>query len=164
MIPRTILAAVVPLVLAVAVARGVGTGEDPWVKVSEVDVGLSSVGPVVFLKAKGRAMPIFVDPVVAASIQSALGGPKPARPLSHDLMQTILLAYEAKVTKASITLKDDVFYAELRIAHGGKETTFDSRSSDAIALAVRFDAPIFVREDQLSEAGRFLPDGEERML
>lgn len=149
---------VVGLVLALA------KGDNEWVEVSGVEVGLSEAGPVVFLKARGRAVPIFVDPVVAASIQSALGGPKPARPLSHDLMETILLAYGAKVTGSSITLKDDVFYAELRITRDGKEVTFDSRSSDAIALSVRFGAPIFVREDQLETSGKPLPGTGERML
>ena len=163
MIKRALLAVCVS-VAAAGLALAVAKKDDGWIEVSGIEVGLSEAGPVVFLKARGRAMPIFVDPVVAASIQSALGGPKPARPLSHDLMETILLAYGAKVTRASITLKEDVFYAELRIVRDGKEATFDSRSSDAIALSIRFGAPILVREDQLEETGKLLPGAGERML
>lgn len=134
------------------------------VKVSSVDVGLAPGGPVILLKARGRAIPIFVDPVVAKSVLNALHSEKPPRPLTHDLMQTVLEAYGAKVTRVSITLKGDTFYGELTIAREGKEISFDSRSSDAIALAVRFGAPIFVGEELLESAGQRLPGAEEREL
>lgn len=138
--------------------------EPAAVRISSVDVGLGPTGPVVLLKARGRAIPVFVDPVVAESINAALGGTKPPRPLTHDLMQSILDSLDARVTKISITLKDSTFYADLTLAVNGKEKVFDSRSSDAIALAVRFKAPIFVGEDLLESAGTRFPDSDEQAL
>jgi len=134
------------------------------VQIASVDVVQSPVGPVVLLKARGRAVPIFVDPIVAESIGAALGGKKPPRPLTHDLMSTVLESLDAKITKASITLKGATYYADLRISANGKERTYDSRSSDAIALALRFGAPIFVSEDLLQSAGKSLPDSEQQAL
>lgn len=138
--------------------------ESASVRISSVDVMLSPAGPVVLLKAKSRAIPIFVDPVVAESINAALGGKPPPRPLTHDLMRTVLESFDAKITSASITLKGAVFYADLRISVNGKEKTFDSRSSDAIALALRFHAPIFVSEELFESAGKPLPDADQQEL
>ncbi|MGH7897032.1 MAG: bifunctional nuclease family protein, partial [Candidatus Binatia bacterium] len=116
----------------------------------------------VLLKAKGRAVPIFVDPVVAESIDAELGGKKPPRPLTHDLMRTVLESLDAKVTKVSITLKGATYYADLTLSIKGKEKIFDGRSSDGIALALRFGAPIFVSEKLLQSAGKVMPDeGQE---
>jgi hypothetical protein len=139
-------------------------GEPPRVKISSIDVGMSAAGPVVLLKARGRGIPVFVDPIVAESINEALGGKKPPRPLTHDLMREILHSLDAKVTKVWITLKGDTYYADLTLFVDGHEKVFDSRSSDAIALAVRFEAPIFVGEDLLQSAGKPLPGGDQREL
>ena len=76
------------------------------VKIAEVKVRMSDHGPVVLLQAEGRTIPIFVDLTVALSIQSALSGEKLPRPMTHDLMHTILDAYGGKVTQTVITLKN----------------------------------------------------------
>jgi uncharacterized protein len=154
------IACLVPLIAAPWLLAA----EPATVRISSVEVILSPIGPVVLLKAKGRAVPIFVDPVVAESIEAELGGKKPPRPLTHDLMRTILESLDAKITKASITLKGATFIADLRVKVNGKERVFDSRSSDAIALALRFGAPIFVGEDLLQSAGKPLPDSEGQAL
>ena len=121
------------------------------VQVEDVRVLMSEMGPVVLLKADNRVVPIFVDPTVAGSIDGVLRGKKSERPLSHDLMHTILQEYGGRVTKVKITLKGKIFYGELEIAVNGDRKVFDSRSSDAIALAIHFDAPIFVEKDLLDQ-------------
>jgi len=124
------------------------------VKITEVQVRLSDHGTVVLLLAEGRAIPIFVDLTVGLSIQGALNGEKLSRPLTHDLMHTILDAYGGKVVRTVITLKGGTYYGALTVAMQDQVKTFDSRSSDSIALAVHFKAPILVGRDLLESAGR----------
>jgi len=126
------------------------------VTISEVQVRISDHGAVVLLLAEGKAIPIFVDLTVALSIQGALNGEKLSRPLSHDLMHTILEAYGGKVLRAVITLKGGTYYGALTVVVQDQVKTFDSRSSDSIALAVHFKAPILVGRDLLESAGRVL--------
>ncbi len=134
------------------------------VRIADVDVRLSDHGPVVLLKAEGKFIPIFVDATVAGSIAAALTGQRTTRPLSHDLMHTILDALGAKVTQTVITLKDGVYYAALSVVTEGATKVFDSRSSDSIALAVHFKAPIFVPRELLESAGRALQEPKAETL
>ena len=134
------------------------------VQIRDVEVRLSDHGPVVLLMAEQRAIPIFVDPTVAGSIQSALTGQQLRRPLSHDLMHSILDAFGGKVTQVIITLKDGVYYGALSVAVKDTVKVFDSRSSDAIALAVHFKAPILVGRELLESAGKLLPDSKGMTL
>ncbi len=134
---------------------GLSNPSDP-VTITDVQVRFSDHGPVVLLQAEGKAIPIFVDLTVALSIQGALNGEKLSRPLSHDLMHTILDAYGGKVLRTVITLKDGTYYGALTIAVQDQVKTFDSRSSDSIALAIHFKAPIIVGRDVLNSAGRVL--------
>jgi bifunctional DNase/RNase len=128
---------------------------DPgMVVIEQVEAGLTPFGPVVLLRARNRAIPIFVDPTVAESIQGALSGGKPPRPLSHDLMHSILHAFEGRVSRAVITLKGSTYYADLTVMVRDATRVFDSRSSDAIALAIHFRAPILVSEALLESAGQ----------
>jgi bifunctional DNase/RNase len=124
------------------------------VTITEVKVRMSEHGPVVLLQAEGRVIPIFVDVTVALSIQGALSGEKLPRPMSHDLMHTILAAYGGKVVRTVITLKGGTYYGALTVAMQDQMKTFDSRSSDSIALAVHFNAPIVVGRDLLESAGK----------
>jgi len=123
------------------------------VTISDVKVRISDHGPVVLLQAEGKTIPIFVDLTVAVSIQGALNGEQLNRPLSHDLMHTILKTFGAKVTQSVITLKGGTYYGALSVAFGGDVKVFDSRSSDSIALAIHFKAPIIVGRDLLDSAG-----------
>lgn len=141
-------------------------GEEPvrshsdLVKIAEVTVRMSDHGPVVLLQAEGRTIPIFVDLTVALSIQGALSGEKLPRPMSHDLMHTILNAYGGKVTQTVITLKSGTYYGALTVALKDQVKVFDSRSSDSIALAVHFKAPILVGRDLLESVGK-VPEKEK---
>ncbi|MEK6619059.1 MAG: bifunctional nuclease family protein [Nitrospirota bacterium] len=134
------------------------------VEIKNVEVRLSDHGPVVLLKAENRILPIFVDPTVAGSIQGALTGQKLRRPLSHDLMRAILETFGGKVTQTVITLKDGVFYGALTVTMKDTSKVFDSRSSDAIALAIHFKAPILVGRDLLDSAGKEIPDSKPQTL
>lgn len=129
-------------------------GPPPQVTISQVRVGLSDHGPVVLLSADGKTIPVFVDDTVAASIQAALTGENLPRPLSHDLMHTILDAFGGRVVRTVITLKSGTFYGSLTVAFQGQEKVFDSRSSDSIALAIHFHAPIIVGRDLLDAVGK----------
>jgi uncharacterized protein len=124
------------------------------VTITEVKVRISDRGAVVLLLAEGKAIPVFVDLTVALSIQGALNGETLSRPLSHDLMRTILEAYGGKVLRTVITLQGGTYYGALTVAVQDQVKTFDSRSSDSIALAVHFKAPIVVGRDLLESAGR----------
>lgn len=124
------------------------------IQIAEVKVRMSDHGPVVLLQAEDRMIPIFVDATVALSIQGALNGERLPRPMSHDLMHTILDAYGGKVLRTVITRKDGTYYGALTIAVNGEVKTFDSRSSDSIALAIHFKAPILVGRDLLESAGK----------
>ncbi len=134
------------------------------VKIEKVDVVASPVGPVVMLQARRRAIPVFVDPVVAESIQAALTGGKPARPLTHDLMRNVLQGFDGKVTQVVVTLKERTYYGALTVSLGKSTKVFDSRSSDAIALAIHFKAPILVSPELLEATGIDLQAPDARML
>lgn len=139
--------------LIVGSSLGSSAAEPGQVKIENVQVRVTDHGYVVLLKAEEKVIPVFVDPTVALSIHGALSGEKTPRPLSHDLMHTILRTMNAKVTQVVITMHGSTYYGALSVAT--KETTkvFDSRSSDAIALAIHFKAPILVGRNLLDSAG-----------
>lgn len=146
------VAGLLPLLPAAAVSAAEGAGNGR-VRVENVEVRVSPVGPVVLLKVRNKAIPVFVDAVVAESIQGALTGKKTPRPLTHDLMRTVLEAFDGKVTQVIVTLKDRTFYAALTVTVQKTPKVFDSRSSDAIALAIHFKAPILVPQELLDSQG-----------
>jgi len=129
---------------------------DQEIAVEEVQVRLMANIPVVFLRIGKKAIPIFVDPTVAGSIQGALSGQKYPRPLSHDLMAHILGAYQVKVDRVFITLREGVYHGTLTLSQGGQIRLFDSRSSDAIALAIHFHSPILVQKSLLDSVGKLI--------
>jgi len=155
---RAVLASILLVGLFHAEVQADGGLANPFdpVTITDVQVRISDHGTVVLLLAEGKAIPIFVDLTVALSIQGALNGEKLSRPLSHDLMHSILEAYGGKVLRAVITLKGGTYYGALTVAVQDQVKTFDSRSSDSIALAVHFKAPILVGRDLLESAGRVL--------
>ncbi len=146
---------VLALPVAQACASPLATSEQ--VTITDVKVRMSDHGPVVLLQAEGKAIPIFIDVTVAVSIQGALNGERLPRPMSHDLMHTILEAFGGKVTQTVITLKSGTYYGALTVAFKDNVKVFDSRSSDSIALAIHFKAPIIVGRDLLNSAER-LPE------
>lgn len=101
-----------------------------------------------------RKLPILIGQFEASSITFALEGQQPDRPLTHDLMRTMLENLGSEVVKIVIDdLWGTTYYAKIFIKSGKKEFSLDSRPSDAIALAIRVQAPIFVANGILDQAG-----------
>jgi uncharacterized protein len=106
-----------------------------------------------------RRLPIVIGAFEAQAIALEMEGIRPPRPMTHDLMKSSIEALGATLNEVVINdLNDGTFYARLILDSTGVE--IDSRPSDAIALAVRFQAPIYVKDEVLSEAG-FLAEGED---
>ena len=110
-----------------------------------------------------RTLPIFIGATEAQAIAYHVNGIDVPRPLTHDLFKNVLEEFEFGISKVIVSeLKDDTFYAQLFVKGEGKNTLVDSRPSDAIALALRFGAPIFVARSVMNSAGIILPEnGEE---
>ena len=111
--------------------------------------------PIVLLKtAEGnKFLPIWIGHPEAAAILMKLQGASTPRPLTHDLLTDILRQLEARVVKITVTeLRDNTFYAMITLGIDGSEVEIDSRPSDAIALAVRAEAPIYAAETVLEES------------
>lgn len=111
--------------------------------------------PVVVLKDEtGQVvLPIWIGIAEATSIASAIKQVNMARPLTHDLMHDIFGEIGVRVQRVVITeLKDSTYYAELVLSHGDKALIVDSRPSDAIGIALRASAPIYVTQSVLDQA------------
>jgi len=109
-----------------------------------------------------RKLPIIIGAFEAQSIALELEGMKPPRPLTHDLMRNIIDTFAVSLNEVCINeLRDGTFYAKLTIEGLSDTQEIDSRPSDAIALAVRYGAPIFVGEEVLNEAGVVSEDEDE---
>jgi hypothetical protein len=111
--------------------------------------------PIVLLKTAdgNRFLPIWIGHPEAAAILMKLQGASTPRPMTHDLLSELLEQLDAKCEKVSVTeLRDNTFYATITISMNGSELEIDSRPSDAIALAVRTQAPIFAAEDVIEES------------
>ncbi len=101
-----------------------------------------------------RRLPIIIGAFEAQAIALELEGMKPPRPLTHDLMKTIIDTFAVSLNEVYINeLRDGTFYAKLVIEGVSNTEEIDSRPSDAIALAVRYSVPMFVDADVLNEAG-----------
>jgi len=96
-------------------------------------------------------LPIWIGKPEADSIALALGKVATPRPLTHDLIKNLVDGLHVRVTKIVVTeIIDNTYYALIHIANGQKETLIDSRPSDAVAIALRMQVPIFVEESILS--------------
>jgi bifunctional DNase/RNase len=104
-----------------------------------------------------RRLPIIIGAFEAQSIALEMEGIKPPRPLTHDLLKNVMDSLGSSLTDVYINeLKDGTFYAKLNL----DSQEVDSRPSDAIALAVRYGAPIYVADKVMDEAG-FVPENED---
>jgi bifunctional DNase/RNase len=124
--------------------------------VESVRINVADNSRVVILKdAKiKRYLLIWIGEDVSLAIAAELQGQKYPRPMTHDLLHTVIGSLGARVTAVRITsLQEQVFYAMVVLEHGEKTIEIDARPSDAIALAVRAQVPIFVEEDVFQEAG-----------
>jgi bifunctional DNase/RNase len=111
--------------------------------------------PIVLLKTVegNRFLPIWIGHPEAAAILMKLQIAATPRPMTHDLVTDILGELGAKVVQVAVTeLRENTFYAQVTIQQDGSEVEVDSRPSDAIALAVRAEAPIFVADDVIDES------------
>ncbi|MDQ3772566.1 MAG: bifunctional nuclease family protein [Actinomycetota bacterium] len=129
-----------------------------------VRVELPSNHPIVLLKEVDgdRYLPIWIGAVEATAIAFALQGIQTPRPLTHDLLRDILNETNTAVERVVINdLVEQTFYATIRMAANAGNSEVSSRPSDAIALAVRINAPIFASEEVLEQAGIELRDDEE---
>ena len=125
------------------------------VTIDSVRVNLMAPHRLVILREVGadRFLPIWVGPYEAEAITVALQEVETSHPLTHDLLKNVFTAFNAKIKRIEIvSLKEDIFYGNIIADLDGKEITIDSRTSDAIALAVRAHVPILVDENVMKTA------------
>lgn len=135
------------------------------VSIDSVRVSLMSQHRVVVLKEVDgdRYLPIWIGPFEADAITIELQGVEVARPLTHDLLKSIVTLLGAEVVRVVINdLNNDTFYARIVLDVDGELTEVDSRPSDAIALAVRCSAPVLVAEHVMARAG-IVPEEDARL-
>jgi len=129
--------------------------------IHSIQVSLMSNQRVIVLRdlqaKEERLLPIWIGPFEAEAIALRLQGTEVPRPLTHDLLKSVIGALGAKVSHILINdLTESTFYAHIVMQVDGRELVIDSRPSDAIALAVRMDAPIYVAESVM-EAASIVP-------
>ena len=135
-------------------------------KLLGVRVELPANTPMMLLKetdGDGRLLPILIGNSEAASIHSAMQGLQPPRPLTHDLLSTVIEVLDHRIDRITITeLRDHVFMAELSLIDSdGVTTSLSCRPSDACALAIRTDAPIYASEEVMESAGQPEPSSAD---
>ena len=138
--------------------------------IDSIRVSMVNYQRVVILKEKAseRYLPIWIGPAEADAIAVKLQGVTVPRPLTHDLLRSMIDVLGAQVNSVIVCdLKNDTFYAKIMLSVDGEQMEVDSRPSDALALAVRTDVPIYVDETVLDRASIMLdretgkPIGEE---
>jgi bifunctional DNase/RNase len=111
--------------------------------------------PIVLLKTAdgNKFLPIWIGHPEAAAILMKLQSQAPPRPMTHDLLSDMLEQLEAQIIRITVTeLRENTFYAQITVQQDGREIEVDSRPSDAIALAIRAEAPIFAAERVIEES------------
>lgn len=124
------------------------------VVVSRLGLDSSTQSYVVILQEKGgeRVLPIWIGEHEAQSIVMQMHNIKRPRPLTHDLLKSVLIGLGGTVRRVQITrVESNTYYAELHVFQNGQLVKVDARPSDSIAIALRVDAPIFVAEDLLTD-------------
>lgn len=134
------------------------------VTVDSIRVSLLTQHRVVVLRETDsrRYLPIWIGPFEADAIAMAIQGHEPQRPLTHDLLKAIIHDMGGTVSHIIVNdIHDNTFFARIVIEHYGRNVEIDSRPSDAIALAVRTDVPIYVETHVLDQAGVFFDEDEQ---
>jgi hypothetical protein len=124
--------------------------------IESIRVSMMNYQRVVILREKGeeRYLPIWIGPTEADAIAIKLQGVSVPRPMTHDLLKSVITALGASVNSIIVCdLHDDTFYAKLILDVDDKQLEIDSRPSDAMALAVRIGVPIYAEESVLDKAG-----------
>jgi bifunctional DNase/RNase len=135
------------------------------VNIASMAIDPTSNTPIIILKSvKGdQAVPIWIGLLEATSIASALRDIKFDRPMTHDLFKNFIDNLEMAVSKVEVCdLKDNTFYARIYFASKDKSFDMDARPSDAIAIALRFGAPIYV-DDKIFDKSQMI-DGDYEVL
>ncbi len=141
------------------------------VRVEPVALMPTSAGCAVFLGNGEKVIVFYIEPAIGASINAVMSGVKPPRPLTHDLFSQMLDAFGARVEKAVIVkVEGEVFYARLYVVAENeimerKVIEIDARPSDCLALAVRQEAPVYVREhvwDELRDMSDVLAELKDK--
>jgi bifunctional DNase/RNase len=120
--------------------------------------------PIVLLKTAdgNKFLPIWIGHPEAAAILMKLQGASTPRPMTHDLVTDMLDQLGARVTQIAVTeLRENTFYAQITVQLDGSEIEIDSRPSDAIALAIRADAPIYAASQVIEESAIEFEEGDE---
>ena len=125
------------------------------VKIRGLMMDPSSGTPIIILKDVGSEtmLPIWVGAYEANAIALEIEKITPQRPMTHDLLRNVFLGLDVRVQKVVVNdLKDDTFYALIWVERNGEMMSIDSRPSDALALALRVDCPIFVEDEVLKSS------------
>lgn len=133
--------------------------------IESIRVSLMNYQRVVVLKEKDsdRYLPIWIGPAEADAIAVQLQDVNVARPLTHDLLKSVIGSLNARVSSIVVNdLANDTFFARIVLDLDGRHLEIDSRPSDAIALAVRVNVPIFAEDGVLEKAGIYLDQEPER--
>lgn len=126
-------------------------------KIAGITLDPTTNMPIIILKDLNgnNALPIWIGIAEASAIATKLENVDLARPMTHDLMRNILLKLEVTLEKIEVTdLRDNTFYANIYLRVGNRVVPIDSRPSDAIALALRTDSPIYVSEEVIKKSRR----------
>jgi uncharacterized protein len=124
-------------------------------KVAGIALDAANRNPIVLLRDadERRALPIYISQDQAKSILGAMENYRPPRPLTHDLIVNLLEAWDMELDRIIIhALQDNTFYAVLKVRQGETIKEIDARPSDAIAIALRLDSPIWVMEEVVADA------------
>ncbi len=136
-------------------------------KVSGIALDPFTNTPIVILKdtMNEKTLPIWIGFMEASSIAMELEKTPRIRPITHDLVRNLLEKLKFVVTKIEVTdLRDDTFYARIYLKRDNEEYSLDSRPSDAIAIALRTDSPIFVNEEVLEKSKKIDIDEDKEKL
>jgi hypothetical protein len=134
------------------------------VVVDSIRVSLLTQHRVVVLRETDskRYLPIWIGPFEADAIAMAIQGHEPQRPMTHDLLKAMIGELDGQITHIFVNdIQDNTFFARIVIDQGGRTVEVDARPSDAIALAVRTEVPIFVESHVLEQAGVFFDEDEQ---
>ena len=141
-----------------------GNGDRIAMEIVGVRVELPSNTPIVLLRERSgtRYLPIWIGAPEAQAIAAALEGIDPPRPQTHDLLRLVVETLGAEVDRVDVVeLRNNIYYADLVMKRAGESFHLSSRPSDAIALAVRAQAPVFVATQVLTDAGIEIPEDSE---
>jgi len=133
------------------------------VNVDSIRVSLLTQQRIVLLRDNNsrRYLPIYIDPFLAEAIARSMQGEAPPRPMTHDLLKNIISELGGSVEYVLISqLQEGTYYAVLAITTRSGRREIDARSSDAIALALRADVPIYVAEAVLEQGGQAMDEEE----